>query len=496
MPTPYDQVLYPNTPFRQTHPDRLATLAILFGMEPAPVPQCRVLELGCGDGGNLIPMAYENPSSQFLGIDTGEVSIRAGQQEIETLGLSNIRLEQMDVMDAGPELGTFDYVIAHGFYSWVPEPVRDKFMALTKALLAPQGVAYVSYNVLPGGRIRQMFREMMLFHLDGETDFGARIEGARQMVQWFRASQPKEGESSTLIAQVESVMDRTPQVLFHDELNPEYYSVYFQEFAAHAARSGLQYLCEANYFDSQPRTIPAEVVAEIEKAAKGDRLVREQYFDFMRCRMFRQTLLCHQDLVLAAEPLPARLACLRASSTVKPVSKKPDLSPGVAEEFRGWKGTGVTTAHPLTKSVMLLLGEAWPQTVPVSDLAAAVSRQGGEPADPEVLSQILLSTYAAGVVDLHTQPRHCVGQVSQFPVASKLARSQVSRGKRATTALHAMMEDADERVGAFICLLDGTRDLAALVRELGPSSQLPEAELARGIRENLKLLAERGLLVG
>ncbi len=495
MPTPYDQVLYPNTPFRQTHPDRLATLAILFGMEPAPVPGCRVLEVGCGDGGNLIPMAFENPGSQFLGIDTGAVSIRAGNQEIETLGLSNIRLEQMDVMDAGPELGTFDYVIAHGFYSWVPTPVRDRFMALTKAILAPQGVAYVSYNVLPGGRIRQMFREMMLFHLGGETGFDACIEGARQMVQWFRASQPKESESSTLLAQVESVIERTPQVLFHDELNPYYHPVYFQEFAAHAARSGLQFLSEANYFDSQPRSLPANVLAEIEKASKGDRIVREQYFDFMKCRMFRQTLLCHQGIVLPAAPLPACLAGLRASSTAKPVSKKPDLSPGVAEEFRGWQGAGVATAHPLTKAVMLLLAEAWPQTLSVSDLAEAASRQIGEPPDPEGLSQILISTYSAGVVDLHTQPRQCVARVSQFPVASALARSQVSRGKCATTALHAMMETADERICAFIGLLDGTRDLAALVRELGPSSQLPEAELARGIQENLKLLAERGLLI-
>ena len=41
----------------QTHPDRLATIALLYGMAPRPVDRCRVLELGCGDGSNLIPMA-------------------------------------------------------------------------------------------------------------------------------------------------------------------------------------------------------------------------------------------------------------------------------------------------------------------------------------------------------------------------------------------------------------------------------------------------------
>src|ERR1019366_4359784 len=71
-------------------------------------------------------------------------------QEIATLGLANIRLEHRDILDAGPELGTFDYVIAHGLYSWVPEPVRDKLLALAQAVLAPHGVAFVSYNALPG----------------------------------------------------------------------------------------------------------------------------------------------------------------------------------------------------------------------------------------------------------------------------------------------------------------------------------------------------------
>jgi SAM-dependent methyltransferase len=352
-------------PFGQTHPDRLATLAILFGMDPAPINRCRVLELGCGDGENLIPMAFENPASQFLGLDAAAMAIRAGKQEIATLGLANIRLEHMDIMNAGPELGTFDYAIAHGVYSWVPEPVRDKLLALAKAVLAPHGVAFVSYAALPGGRVRQIFRDMMLFHLGAATEFDARIHGAREVVQWFQASQPSEGESSVFQSQVDSIMERRPQVLYHDELGTVYHPVYFQEFAAHATRFGLQFLSEANYHDMQPGSLPSTVVAEIARVANGNRIVRDQYFDFMKCRMFRQTLLCHQDILLPAAPLAARLPSLYAASAAKPVSAKPDLSSGVAEEFRGGRGTGVTTAHPLTKAVLLLLAEAWPQTLSI-----------------------------------------------------------------------------------------------------------------------------------
>ena len=163
----YDQVLYPGVPLPQTHPDRLATIAGLFGMTPAAAPNCRVLELGCGDGGNLIPMALTLPASVFTGIDLAEPAIARGCALANTLGLENITLRHLDLMRMGPDLGefdygVFDYIIAHGLYSWVPPEVRDQLLSLCRAHLAPQGVAYVSYNAGPGFARRRMFREMML----------------------------------------------------------------------------------------------------------------------------------------------------------------------------------------------------------------------------------------------------------------------------------------------------------------------------------------------
>src|SRR5229473_7628887 len=88
METTYNQVLYRGLPFGQTHPDRLATLATLFGVSPAPVERCRVLEIGCGDGGNLIPMAFMLPNSTFAGFDLAETPIAMGQQAAKALGVS------------------------------------------------------------------------------------------------------------------------------------------------------------------------------------------------------------------------------------------------------------------------------------------------------------------------------------------------------------------------------------------------------------------------
>src|SRR6476661_8295153 len=125
MPTPYDELPYPGSAFAQTHPDRLATLATLFGMTPAPVERCRVLELGCGDGGNLIPMAFGLPESRFTGVDLATTAIARGQQLIDQVGLANIRIQNADLMDLDSGFGEYDYIIAHGLYSWVPPQVRE-----------------------------------------------------------------------------------------------------------------------------------------------------------------------------------------------------------------------------------------------------------------------------------------------------------------------------------------------------------------------------------
>src|SRR5439155_909713 len=65
----YDEVPYESRAFTETHPDRLATVATLFGLKPPPVEKCRVLELGCADGTNLIPMAIGLPEGTFVGVD-------------------------------------------------------------------------------------------------------------------------------------------------------------------------------------------------------------------------------------------------------------------------------------------------------------------------------------------------------------------------------------------------------------------------------------------
>ncbi|MGC1294562.1 MAG: class I SAM-dependent methyltransferase, partial [Alloacidobacterium sp.] len=152
----YDAVEYPGFAYAHTHPDQLAVMALLYGLDPPPVETCRVLEVACNEGANLIPMAYTIPGAKFVGFDIAPECVARGQEHINALGLKNIRLFAADMLNVGPELGQFDYIIAHGLYAWVPEPVRDRALALCGELLKPNGVAFVSYNALPGSHLRQM----------------------------------------------------------------------------------------------------------------------------------------------------------------------------------------------------------------------------------------------------------------------------------------------------------------------------------------------------
>ncbi|HEV3386835.1 MAG TPA: class I SAM-dependent methyltransferase, partial [Gemmata sp.] len=181
----YDEVPYECHPYPQTHPSRLATIATLFGLSPPPVDNCRVLELGCAGGGNLIPMAEALPESSFVGVDLSLRQIGDGETIVRNLGLMNISLRHASIADVDESYGMFDYVICHGVFSWVPQSTQRKILDISAKCLTPNGVAYVSYNTYPGWHMRGMIRDMMRYHaLRFETP-DHRVKQARALLDFL-----------------------------------------------------------------------------------------------------------------------------------------------------------------------------------------------------------------------------------------------------------------------------------------------------------------------
>jgi SAM-dependent methyltransferase len=229
----YDEVPYDSHPFVQTHPDRLATVATLFGLRPQPIEQCRVLELGCAAGGNIVPIADELRESEFVGIDLSRRQIEDGKQLVEKLGLTNVDLRHASIMDVDESYGKFDYVICHGVFSWVPNAVQDKIFEICSQQMKPQGVAYISYNTYPGWHMRGMIRDMMRYHAERFSTAKIRTRQARALLDFLAQSvkQPESAYTRLLQQELSTLRNQADHYLVHEHLEEVNAPLYFHQFA-------------------------------------------------------------------------------------------------------------------------------------------------------------------------------------------------------------------------------------------------------------------------
>ena len=153
------------------------------------------------------------------------------------------------------------------------------------------------------------------------------------------------------------------------------------------------------------------------------------------------------------------------------------MQTSAVEEFQGPNGAIIATNHPTVKTALVRLGEAWPRALSFSELLRAGSDHGPTPAaastaEPargeaaQALGEFLLRAYAMDFVELHSLPSPFVTEVSERPLASRLARWQIQPGSMVSTLRHAPLKIEDSLGQNLLRLLDGTRDRAALVEAL------------------------------
>lgn len=473
----YDEVPYLSVPLPATHPNRLATLAALFGLHTAPVEHCRVLELGCATGGNLIPMAYTLPHSTFVGIDLSPRQIAQGQAMIDALELTNITLQALDVLDIEANFGTFDYIIAYGIYSWVPPAVQERILTVCKRHLAPDGVAFVSYNTYPGWHMRAAVREMLLYHSQHFAGIQQRTEQSWGLLSFLvdaTATLSKHVSGIDTYHQMlqqerELLRDKPEFYLIHEHLEPENHPVYFYQFVERVEREGLQYLGDARISTMLSSTLPPDIAQTIETVAPHAIAV-EQYMDFLLNRTFRQSMLCHNAILLQRDLRPERLTSFQFAAPAQPVGPDdPSYLPDVAK-FRAPGGSVVSLRSALTNTALRHLIDIWPQALPFDELLTVarerVAREG-EPQsdDAEMLANTLLRCYILDLVELRMHTPLFTLEAGKQPVASHLARLQVQSNTTVTNMCHEQVE-LDPISAHLLPALDGSRDRTALIELL------------------------------
>ncbi len=353
-----------------------------------------------------------------------------GVAVVRELGLENLSLKGMSILDVGEDFGTFDYILAHGVYSWVPPQVQDKILSICQQRLAPAGVAYISYNTLPGWHARGAIREMLWYHTEQIDDPLERIRAARALLDFLADKVgPGDGGYGGLLRQELNVLRQTPDTyILHEHLEEFNEPLYFHQFMERAAAKELQYLGEAQLGTMVAGRFGEEAEKKLREISP-DLLHMEQYMDFLRNRMFRQTLLCHARAQLNHALHSDSVRQFYIAAPVKPVSAKPDVTSAAAEEFKSSGAAVLNTRDPILKAVMVHLGEQWPLALSFDKLLAAararLGNAGTEAPSAEVahaLALRLLHCYTTGLVEFSVSESPFVGTVSKQPVASPYAR--------------------------------------------------------------------------
>jgi SAM-dependent methyltransferase len=417
---PYDELPYLGKPVDWMAPERLALVSCLHGGPRPPLDRYRMLEVGCGDGANLIALAYYRTQAEFVGIDTSRQHIEIAQERAAALDLDNLRFVQADILQPDAHLSApFDYIAAHGVFSWVPEPVRDALLDLHRRWLAPQGLFFVDYNALPGWNMRGMVRRFLRSHVARVAGLRAQVDAARTISAHMEGilEASEHAYSQLLCTEFGLVARAEPTYVAHEYLNPYNRPYWSSEFEALARAHDLRVVAEADFDRSSGRRetkldqwLRDEGVAETELEDASDLVVYRQ---------MRSPILTAHDWV-PRMPTRSEFGELRAACSF--VDEDPEAP--LPTTFTRADGQRVRVETESMRQGLRVLSAAWPASLRLADAFADL-------ADDEEDIRLL---HRFGLLELHcVDPR-------EFP-----RRETVNRLHELETAARGEITTADHR---------------------------------------------------
>jgi SAM-dependent methyltransferase len=451
-----------------TRPEQLEFVGTLFGLSPAAPAGARVLELGCGDGGHLLPLAFTHRGAAFVGVDASAARIDEARRGATALGLANARFVHGD-----PQIGLgaaerFDYVVCDGLFSALDDTARARLLAFCRDRLAPGGIACVSVRMHPGGKIREIARQWMLCGAS-DIDGAARIAMARKaLAAGASMAEPAEAFGRLLHAELKAAAAMDDAALFAEYLDPRERACWFQDFALRIDQAGLAYLGEASLPEMAPPPGSQPLVGAL---SGGDVVAAEQYHDLLRQRRLRHALLVARDAVprIARRVDADSLQRFRIHGSFARLDDTP-LGAAAASRFRTADGAVLSLDAPIQKAALVALDGIAPADASFDEWVAAArntlsGRADGNRQDVQRIAQLLLDLALAGFVTLECHAQRSAparGPALAFEPARRLA---LAGGSIVPTRRHRSIALDPARL-ALLSLLDGVRDETALVDAL------------------------------
>ena len=494
----YDDLPYDSLPLPETQPDFLAAIAALHGYTATDPRHARVLELGCASGGNLIPLAFHNPESDFIGIELSRVQAEAGSAFVAQLDLRNARILHADLSALPANLGQFDYIIAHGVYSWVPPTVQRALLQACRDHLSPQGLAYVSFNVTAGWQPIWPLREALLARTDAALPAPQRVAQARDVLTQLA----NEWEDPQLLREIAHLQSAAPSYLFHEFLAEYNTPMSFAQFATQLEKTGLSYVAE---------TGPRRALVELEntdwlapQAIRARWLDAEVGLDEMLSTRFRRALVSRNDATPAQPPDAAHLSQLAFYADLHS-DDEIDLNTDVAQDFINAGGNRFSVTHPLLKAALMALSGTYPAALGYDALLNAAhacmdhfAAQGERDADSfrTALFNLLM---LHGVMATHA-PVETAPDPADPPHAHRLARLQAASPGWAVSGAWQVGLELDTPGRALLAMLDGTKSLPQLALAMQAvlekqGIKIDVENIAALVEQQLALFARQGLLL-
>jgi SAM-dependent methyltransferase len=487
--TPYDRVPYRGTVVTITSPDHLnVTASWLSGASLRQGPW-RVVELGCGSGANIVPLAFYNPRSSFVGIDRSETALDLAQSAVRRLGIRNLVFVLGDVRGLSDvECGPCTHVVAHGLFSWIEEDARRAVLRFCAETLEASGLAYVSYNAQPGWAIRRLVREMLL-RAPAVQNAAIEQKGERAVAVAARllaALPPRTYASSALLSEeLERVQGSDPSYVFHEYLAETNEGFWLRDVVDWARAAGLAYIGDAQHCRPEGQMRNGPPFGKRPPQSVED----EEFFDVVVHRYF------HASIFSPDKAARNRIACdalireARIATGLRAHSDPFDLAEGSSETFASAGGVEITLDSSITKAAVVTLAAGWPRGMTFASLYRAASQLLEQHAFPiaadadKRLSEEVAVLFESGQIDLRLVEPHFAISVPFHPQAHRLALFEAEQNSALTTPYHSRLPMGTREL-AMVRSLDGSRSRGELADMFG--DQFAD--------ETLAVLARWGLL--
>jgi SAM-dependent methyltransferase len=365
---PYDELPYRSIPIEWTAPEHLALASMLHGGPRQALDSYRLLELGCGNGANLLPLAFYRRHATFVGVDGAQSQIEVANERKQALGLFNIEFISTDFLAAAKRLtDEFDFIIAHGIFSWVPHEVRDALLELCARFLRRGGLLYLNYNARPGWNVRGMVREFLLAQTAGTEDLLARAQLAHEVAAKVASFLPFDQHpySQLMANEFRYASEINLSSVAHDYLAAHNHPYWRSEFLALALRHDLDYVADANFCHSAGR-LPEDLISYLVKEQITGRSL-DDTVDLLCFRQLHSPVLSRRPWT-RHPPGPDEFAALRVASCLALL----DVHDPQNLRFQHPTGYQVEAKTEVMRNALLRLRSRWPQSLRVSDLFSDV----------------------------------------------------------------------------------------------------------------------------